>query len=257
VRTSAEKVYNDLDVPLRELARHLFLLLISVGREGRLVRLQMTDADLYAACAAHPAADVDAVLAAFTAVRLMVRGEENTEIAHDVLLRAWPRLRGWIDSGRADRVLYDQLIDDVKAWVKHQEDPSFLYRGTRLVATERAIERWRADPVRYPGVVNDVHYFLDACRHAAARNRRYQRYAFTAMAVFLVAALVGATLAGTYAADVARQRDQAISRQLAADSDKLAGTAPVTAALLAAAAWDTQPTDQARHSMLNVLTYPN
>ncbi|MFI6498187.1 AAA family ATPase [Nonomuraea typhae] len=257
VLTSAESVYDSLAPAPRELTRHLFLLLIAAGEDGRLARLRRTDTDLREGCATYSADDVGTVLAAFAKARLMVRGEGSTEIAHDVLLRAWPRLRDWLESDRADRVLYNQLIHDATAWVKHRQDPAFLYRGTRLADTRAAVERWLADPERYPGVVKNVKSFLEAGRRAAVRNRRYRGFAFTVMAVLLVFALVGAVLAGSYAADVAVQRDEAVSRQLAVDSDRLARTAPFTSAMLAAAAWQRRPTDHARHSLLNVLTHPS
>ena len=86
------------------------------SRDGRLTRRPVIRADLYTG---HPDADrsqVDAVLEAFAAERLIVLNGGMAQISHDILLSAWPRLRGWLEDDRASWILYGQLADDAAAW---------------------------------------------------------------------------------------------------------------------------------------------
>ena len=56
------------------------------------------------------------MLEAFASSRLLVLDGDTVQIAHDVLLRAWPRLRGWLDSEQASWILYTQLQEDAARW---------------------------------------------------------------------------------------------------------------------------------------------
>ena len=76
------------------------------------------------------------------------------------------------------------------------------------------------------------------------------------LAVLLVASLVSAGLAVAAARNADRQRTNAVSGQLAAESETLDSEDPVTAALLAAATWRLDPTPQARNGMLDLLAQP-
>jgi hypothetical protein len=95
---------------------------------------------------AQDSGEVDAVLEAFTASRLLPRSNGAAEITHDALLRAWPRLRGWLDDDQAGRILYSQFLHNATDWHDHQRDPAFLYRGARLAAVQQATTRWATDP---------------------------------------------------------------------------------------------------------------
>ena len=78
-----------------------------------------------------------------------------------------------------------------------------------------------------------------------------------ALVLLLLAALAGAGLAVRSARDDAsRQRTVATSARLAGQSAALEATDPVTASLLAGAAWRIAPTAQARYSLLESLAQP-
>ena len=78
-----------------------------------------------------------------------------------------------------------------------------------------------------------------------------------ALVLVLVAALAGAGLAVRSARnDASLQRTAGVSGRLAAQSTALEAADPVTAALLAGAAWRIAPTAQARYSLLESLAQP-
>ncbi len=56
----------------------------------------------------------------------------TVEIAHEALLRAWPRLRGWLDEDRAALRLSRLLTAAAAEWESAGHEEGFLLRGARL-----------------------------------------------------------------------------------------------------------------------------
>ncbi len=99
-----------------------------------------------------------------------------------------------------------------------------------------------------------------SCRPArapAARGTHQRRILAAALVILLIGSVVGAGIAAVAAHSANQQRAAAVSGQLAAESEALDTADPVTASLLAAAAWRIDPTPQARDSMLDVLAQPD
>src|SRR5207302_4318332 len=76
--------------------------------------------------------DVGRVLEVFSERRLVTVSEDTVEVAHEALLREWPRLSGWLDEDQAGRRLRLHLIDAAREWETRGRDQGELYRGTRL-----------------------------------------------------------------------------------------------------------------------------
>jgi DNA-binding SARP family transcriptional activator/WD40 repeat protein/type II secretory pathway predicted ATPase ExeA len=62
--------------------------------------------------------------------------EPTVEVAHEALLRAWPRLRAWLDEDREMLRMHRHLTASATSWAERDSDPNELYRGDRLVAAE-------------------------------------------------------------------------------------------------------------------------
>jgi tetratricopeptide (TPR) repeat protein len=61
------------------------------------------------------------------------------EVAHEALIRGWPRLRNWIDADRAGLRVRTRLSEASREWETASYDAAYLYSGTRLtVAAEWA-----------------------------------------------------------------------------------------------------------------------
>ena len=56
----------------------------------------------------------------------------TVEVAHEALLREWPRLREWLDESRADVRLQRLLAAETAAWQEADQDEGYLLRGARL-----------------------------------------------------------------------------------------------------------------------------
>ena len=257
VEVSAEDVYAGLSQDQQAVARDVLRRMTAAGPDRRPVRRLVSRADLYAGRPKNQRATVGMVLDAFAGKRLLVLGADSAEIAHDVVLQAWPRLRDWLEEDQSSLILYGQLAEDTTRWRQNRKDSSLLYRGVQLAAAQEATRVWAADPGRYPALTTGETDFLRASSRAASRSRWGRRTLATAVVLVLLAALAGAGQQIRSARNSAgQQRTAELSERLAAQSAALEATDPVTAALLAGAAWRISPTAQARYSLLESLAQP-
>jgi WD40 repeat protein/transcriptional regulator with XRE-family HTH domain len=244
VAATAEDAMAELGPERAEAVRALFLRLVHVTPDALVTRRQV-DRDELPAAAAEP-------LDEFVRRRLVVVGSGTVELAHEALLVAWPRLRDWIDTDRVGIVARRQLAEAAREWRDQGEDPDALLRGARLVA---AAERGDS-----PGSeLNDLETrFLEASHvqdRARATFRRRQARRLRRLVAGLAALLLVAVVLGVYSVAqgvaIGRERDVAVSRQVAVRSDALRSRDPALAAQLAVAAYRVAPTPEARSSLLN------
>ena len=120
----------------REATRQLFLRLVNVdeGVEDLRRRVRRSELDSLEGDRAAMTEAIDAFTRhrLFTSDRDPVTREPTVEVAHEALLRAWPRLRGWIDASREDLQNHRRLATEAAEWEDAGRDPSFLLRGSRL-----------------------------------------------------------------------------------------------------------------------------
>ena len=127
----AETSYENLSDDERAAARRLFLRLVTMGEEGGLARrrVRLSELDL----------DRDTVLASvverLTRDRLLTAHEQAVEVAHEALLREWPRFQEWLAEDAQGRELREHLTQSANRWENNERDPGDLYRGARLSAT--------------------------------------------------------------------------------------------------------------------------
>ncbi|MBA5224780.1 nSTAND1 domain-containing NTPase [Streptomyces griseoaurantiacus] len=252
VARTAEEVFTGLDRAGREAARRVLLRLVHVREGEAATRRALAPDRLLAGTNERSAAT--AALDALVRARLVTAGESAVRITHEVLLRAWPRLREWIDADRAGLLLRQQLADAASAWAHAGRDPELLYRGNRLAAAaEGADARGEHDP---PGPVEEE--FLAACRGAeqgrrltSLRRARVQRRLLATLAVLLALAVGAGVLAFHQRAAALRERRVAQSQALAVRSLAMAAGRPEASMLMAARAYRTAPTVQARGALLS------
>ena len=243
VAASAQRVYSSLSASQQEMARQIFTRLAVTGPDetdtaDRVPRWELGkngDAD----------ADVQAVLEAFAAQRLLVLDADTVEISHEVLLTAWPLLRDvWLAETRADRLIRSRLRNTAAEWERHGEDSSYLYSGSLLERAAEAQQRISADP-RQSNLGATESAFL-AVSLGAKRRRQHQRRALVASLLALTLALASATVfAWGQRASALEQRDLAIARQLIDESQSQADGDPWGARLKSLAAWQLAPPDVA------------
>jgi hypothetical protein len=238
VQASAEAVYECLPQEQQALTREMLRRMTVASPGGRLTRRPVARAGLYAGHSEAERSHLDSALEAFAAKRLVVLNDGRAEISHDALLRAWPRLRGWLEEDQASWLFHSQLSEAAAAWHISDEDPAFLYRGTQLAALHDAAAMWAADPGRYPALTGTQRDFLHASDRSAARGSRQRRILAAAFLVLIIASLASATVAVARARLADQQRSLAASGEAAAMSTLLSSSATSRASVERAVAED-------------------
>ncbi|MDV9173934.1 helix-turn-helix domain-containing protein [Streptomyces sp. W16] len=246
VATTAERAYGQLTEDEQLIARRLLLSLVRVGDGVEDTRRRARRESL--APATDPAAV--AVVERFTSARLLTADTEHVEISHEALLKAWPRLRGWIDADRTALRLRQQLTDAATAWAAEGRDAALLYRGTRLTAAEE----WAATHPEQTSPT-EADFLRTARRHQQRGVRRLRRLVAT-LAVITVVALTATFLAVVKGHEAEDQRDVALSSGLAAQADLLQTTDPALGLLLGRAALRAHDTEAARSAVLSSSAIP-
>lgn len=151
--------------------------------------------------------------------RLVTISEGEVEVAHEALLREWPRLRTWLEEDREGRRLHRHLAGAARDWDARGRDPGDLYRGARLVASND----WA---VRHEEDLNDLEReFLAASRAAAEVETQRERRAIRRLRILLTGAAVLLLVAVAAGAVALSQRGQARNAALVADAQRLGAEA--------------------------------
>ena len=252
VNRGAQAAYDALTSGQQDAARLVFTQLTIITANGEFARRRCRRADLRSP-GTPMAADIDAVIDAFSAQRLLVLGTDTVEIAHDALLQAWKQLRDWLGDDQLDRALYSQVVTDADTWQTSGRDSAYLYRPGRLATIDAAAARWQGAAARYPPLPAIGAAFLGAAHRAARRATRRRRGVLAGLLALTVIAISAAGLAVRDAASASRQHAIALSRELAAESLAADSTSPLTARRLAVAAWRVFPTEQAGAALASLL----
>lgn len=136
VATSAEHVFHGLGPEEQPIARRFFLQLVRVAEDIQPTRRRASRTELLGRDRG-PAAKV---LDAFTRSRVLSQDRESVEITQEALLRAWPRLRGWLSDERAGLLVRQQIEDAAATWLRFGRARSALYRGHELAVARSSFE---------------------------------------------------------------------------------------------------------------------
>src|SRR5271166_3791355 len=261
VAASAQRAYDALTPAQQAAARQVFTRLAATSSDGMDTADRATRAELTAGKSPAEIQDVEQVLEAFAAERLLTLAAGTVELSHEALLTAWPLLRDtWLADTHADRIVRSRLHATAAEWDRHSRDPSYLYGGSLLQAATGTATRTGADPARHPPLSQTERDFMAASSHAHRRTIRLRQAVIAGLLALTLTALTAAGIAVRNAATAAhnaasgeRQHVIALSRQLAAESLNIDGTEPVIARQLALAAWAVSPTAQAASAITTLL----
>ncbi len=259
IARTADTVYNQLTSTEQDIAKRLFLRLTALG-EGAEDSRRRVPVDVLAASSE----DTIRVLHVLTAARLVTadtdaEGRDVDELAHEALLREWPRLREWLDEDRDELRTLAHLETAARDWDTAGQPDTDLYTGTRLEAAETI----KADKLND----REKRYLSAsiAMREAHRRQARRSRRRLQTFAVVLVVLLVVASLAGVIAigkgndarkktVQAQRQSLLAETRGLSAQASALLHSQPDVALLLAVEAQRLHPSTDTLSGLLNVLS---
>ena len=257
VADSAQRAYDRLTSSQQVAARQVFTDFTATSSDGMDTADRAARAELTADKTPDQARDVEAVLEAFAAERLLTLAVGTVEISHEVLLTAWPLLRDtWLAETHADRIVRTRLGNTAADWTRHDHDPSYLYSGSLLAAAAETAARIDADPVRHPRLSQVERDCLQASDRASHRRIRLRQ----GLIAFLTAMVMGLASATAFAflarQDAVHQRDIAVSDELASRSEVLGDTDPRISKLLSIASWRINPSNEARYAMLTAAALP-
>lgn len=155
-----------------EVLRRIFLGLVAVAEDTALdsrARVRLTN--LQVGQTEEERSRFAQVLQELVAARLLSQdgdGQESTfEVAHEALIRKWPRLRSWIEEDRVGLVQKRRIVLAAQQWQSAQQDESLLLRGLQLANAEEWRKTWNAR------IGDSERAFLDAS--SALRSRQLEQ----------------------------------------------------------------------------------
>jgi WD40 repeat protein/DNA-binding SARP family transcriptional activator len=217
VAAHAESAYGHLSEDQQRIAQRLMLRLAAGGGDEPVTRRRVALGELELARDEETAR----VLAALTDSRLLTTSDGAVEVAHEALLRHWPRFRDWLAEDAEGRRLHRHLSQAATDWAAQGRDAGELYRAARLGA---ALD-WAESPDHALALNELERDFLDESRAASARESERQRRANRRLRVLLGGALALLAVALAAGGIALQQRHQARRAATAAIAGRLGAQA--------------------------------
>jgi WD domain, G-beta repeat len=245
IRQTADNAYEQLSEEEQRLARDIFLRLTEAGHGTEDTRRRASLAELARTPAEEP--QVAMIVNILARERLITTSGDSVEIAHEALIRNWPRLRGWLDEDREGRQTHNRLTQAAQQWNRLGREKAALYAGTRLATTAA----WADD---HEHDLNSLEReFLSASRADATRRARLRQGGVLVLVMLVLLALGFGAYARHQSQVAKRQGNSATSLVLASASNDQLATHPDKALLLSLAAYQTSASVQAESSMISAL----
>lgn len=173
----AEATLRALSPAQEAIARRILLRLVSFG-EGRAdTRRQQRRAALHSL--EDATAEFDEVLRCLIDARLLTidgdlgHDDARVDLAHEVMISAWPTLAGWIQAWRSDEQRRRQLEAAAASWIKHGRGASGLLDAVELVEADA----WRQTASAHGLGDSDDVVALVAASRSALQDAEHQREA--------------------------------------------------------------------------------
>ena len=250
IAQSAERTLRSLPAGDRPAARSMFLSLVDIVEGGEPTCRRIDRAEL----GSHDPARRERVLGILAGARLVTLDERTVTVAHEALIRHWPRLRGWIEANRVGLLIHARLRDAARQWDGLEREPAALYRGARL-ATAQA---WSTEHADQLGALERD--FLTASRSREHDERRSAKRRMWNLRAVLAGLVVLTMLVATLAVSAVGERGDARRREttrrslaLVSAASRLLRSRPDISLLLALQAMRTRPGATARSAVVAAL----
>jgi hypothetical protein len=163
IAQSAEDTLQLLGHDKEPVVKHIFLLLTQPGEGAEDTRRVASKQELLRFAADQNT--INDVVDALATARLITIDKDQVQVAHEALIRRWPRLQSWIDEDRERLSFNRRLQRAVETWESADKDDDYLYRGSQLTQAESRIEEYGSWPLS-PSQVE----FIEASKALAARE---------------------------------------------------------------------------------------
>lgn len=159
IAQTAENTYQELSSDLQTRTRQIFKRLTGTVEETQDTRRRIFKKELYLD------QKTTVVIDQLSRARLVTVDQESVEVAHEAVIREWPRLQSWLDEDREGLIIHRRLTLAALGWDEKSKDKSILFRGSRLQETMK----WAAN---HPTDLNELeNLFLRKSLNLRSRGR--------------------------------------------------------------------------------------
>ena len=242
---SADEFYNQLIPEEQVTMRRILLKLVRPGVGLEVTSNRVPRAALYQKAEANDR--IDRVLDRLIKTRLVrvsegdTAADEQVEVAHEALVRNWPRLVEWLEEDRVTLRQRQRLTAAAEQWVRLNKDPQAVWRGALLDEARRYddlsdLERQfigaslgaeeaerQAEETRRQKELEDARRLADVEKQRAeleVKNSRRLRRLTAALIVVSIFAVFAAVLALRNSAYAEAQRQEAEAHSLEAETQR-------------------------------------
>ena len=247
VLKTAEDAWSRLDADEQEAMQALFVRLTAFDIRSTGLPVPLDDLDLSDRTGALATA-----IDTFVDARLLTIDASSVRVAHEALLAEWSRTSEWLASREQELATRRAISAGAREWASTQ-DEALLLRGSRL-ASARELTTTSGSAGLSPAELR----YVDASTALSESELRRERFRSRRLRLLVAAVSVLTLLAGSFAGFFARstatartERDQALSRQIATEAERIAPQDVALAAELALVAYRTSPSLEARSALLN------
>ncbi|MEV7872474.1 hypothetical protein AB0P17_41650 [Streptomyces sp. NPDC088124] len=246
VAQTAENFYTELTRSQTWAARRLLLRLITPG-EGTADTRRPADRAELLSCG--PPSVMEPTLERLARARLITLDGTSVDLAHEALITAWPRLRGWIDEDRRRLRVQRQLTEAASTWEQLGRDDGALYRGIRLAEADDILAQGRHE------LTPTEHAFLTASSAEQTKGHRRLRHVLIGVSTALCLALIAAGAAVWQWRTAEDQQEVAAYRALVAEAGNLRTSQPQLALRLGLAAHRLHPSAETRRAVADTMLH--
>ncbi len=136
----ADRVFESFTDEEKELARCIFSKLVELREDQGDTRQAASLLELRRMNIGT--ANINEVLEELVQARLITINEDQVEVAHEALIRHWPRLRDWVDKDRERLLFSRRLTRAAQEWVDNDHHLDYLFVGARLARAESQIAEY-------------------------------------------------------------------------------------------------------------------
>lgn len=141
IAKTAENTLLGLNKEHVPVVKHIFLSLTELGEGAEDTRRIASSRELRRIDADD--AVIDDVVEELVSARLITVDKDQVQVAHEALIRRWPRLSSWIDED-CERLSFNRrLTRDAQEWEDNERQPDYLFRGSQLAQAMSRIEEYK------------------------------------------------------------------------------------------------------------------
>lgn len=140
IAKTAEDTLKRLNKEQVPIVKHVFLSLTELGEGAEDTRRIASSQELLQINADEDA--INKVVEALVNARLITIDKDHVEVAHEALIRRWPRLHSWIDEDRERLSFNRRLMRAANEWGKNERENDYLFRGSQLEQAESRIDEY-------------------------------------------------------------------------------------------------------------------